>query len=354
MERLSLQDIATVLIEKNGLKKKDADLFVTTMFELVKEGLAADRLVKIKGLGTFKMIDIEPRKSVNISTGESLVIEGHEKVTFTPDTTMKELVNKPFSQFETVPLNEGVTFDDIETTSAPAGEDEPADVTIEPAPEPEPVYEPAPEPEPVYEPEPEPEPEPEEYMSKKMTYISLVVAIVACLLSFAAGYYFHGLNSQPLTTDIVEARPAAVTDSLSKDTVNSGSVKANAESKTVEAVKEPEKTEPAKTEPAKTEPVKTEAKPVQQPKEQTVVSADKYEQMDARIRTGAYRIVGTATEVKARTGDNVSRIARAHLGPGMECYVEVYNGLTAASPLKEGQTVKIPKLELKKKKKAAK
>ena len=192
-----------------------------------------------------------------------------------------------------------------------------------------------------------------------MTYISLVVAIVACLLSFAAGYYFHGLNSQPLTTDIVEARPAAVTDSLSKDTVNSGSVKANAESKTVEAVKEPEKTEPAKTEPAKTEPaktepVKTEAKPVQQPKEQTAVSADKYEQMDARVRTGAYRIVGTATEVKARTGDNVSRIARAHLGPGMECYVEVYNGLTAASPLKEGQTVKIPKLELKKKKKAAK
>ena len=116
MERISIQEIANILIEKSGLTKKDADLFVMTMFELVKEGLETDRLVKIKGLGTFKIIDIEARESVNVNTGERVVIEGHDNITFTPDATMKELVNKPFSQFETVALNEGVNFDDMEQT----------------------------------------------------------------------------------------------------------------------------------------------------------------------------------------------------------------------------------------------
>ena len=112
MERVSILEIAAVLTAKSGLKKKDAERFANAIFEVVKDGLATDRLVKIKGLGTFKVIDIESRESVNVNTGERVVIEGHGKVTFTPDATMKVLVNKPFSQFETVVLNEGVEFDD--------------------------------------------------------------------------------------------------------------------------------------------------------------------------------------------------------------------------------------------------
>ena len=112
-ERIPIQELAAVLVAKGGLKKKDAERFAMTVFDIVKDGLAADRLVKIKGLGTFKLIDIDSRESVNVNTGERVLIEGHEKVTFTPDTAMKDLVNKPFSQFETVVLNEGVDFSEM-------------------------------------------------------------------------------------------------------------------------------------------------------------------------------------------------------------------------------------------------
>ena len=153
MERISIQEIAAVLTIKCGLTKKDAKRFATTMFEVVKEGLESERLVKIKGLGTFKVIDIEARESVNVNTGERVLIEGHGKVTFTPDATMKELVNKPFSQFETVVLNEGVVFDDdvAETAVDAAAEDDASEEeTVETAvAEPEPVVQEEPQPEPV-------------------------------------------------------------------------------------------------------------------------------------------------------------------------------------------------------------
>ena len=112
MERKSIQEIAAVLTAKSGLKKKDAERFAMTLFDVVKEALETDRLVKVKGLGTFKIIDIEARESINVNTGERVLIDGHDKITFTPDASMKELVNKPFSQFETVVLNDGVDFSD--------------------------------------------------------------------------------------------------------------------------------------------------------------------------------------------------------------------------------------------------
>ena len=123
MDRISIQELSAILTVKSGLKKKDAERFATTLFEVVKDGLVSDRLVKVKGLGTFKVIDIEARESVNVNTGERVLIEGHEKISFTPDSTMKELVNKPFSQFETVVLNEGVEFDDAPTIAEPAEEE---------------------------------------------------------------------------------------------------------------------------------------------------------------------------------------------------------------------------------------
>ena len=118
MDRISIQEVATILVEKSGLKKRDAERFALTMFDIVKEGLMNDKLVKVKGLGTFKIIDVDARESVDVNTGERVLIEGHDKITFTPDTVMKELVNKPFSQFDTVVLNEGVEFEDLNDDAA--------------------------------------------------------------------------------------------------------------------------------------------------------------------------------------------------------------------------------------------
>ena len=403
MERISIQEIAAVLIEKNGLRKKEAEQFALTMFELIKESLATDRVVKVKGLGTFKVVDIEARESVNVNTGERVLIEGHDKVTFTPDNTMKELVNKPFSQFETVVLNEGVTFEDIEEgpetpEAQETSEIEPERLEVqvvmetpepEPKSEPELELEPEPEPEPESEPEHEPEPEllaftdelkpveeeqpsedtvveeqhseettPEEetteepfeeelYMSKKMTYIALVIAIVACILSFAAGYYYRG--NMPQTADVAamvaDSLPAVATDTLANDSLAADNVKndttvveqtkEDAVAETTETVKEETKTESAKEVSAQPE-----------------AATDKYEQMDVRVRTGAYRILGEDHEVKVKAGETLAKLARRTLGADMECYIEVFNGLKPNTSLTEGQTIKIPKLELKKKKKA--
>ena len=112
MGKISIQDLSSVLVEKRGLSKKDASNFITEMFDIVQQELEKDKIVKIKGLGTFKIIDVDDRESVNVNTGERVLIESHGKITFTPDSLMKELVNKPFSQFETVVLNDGVEFEE--------------------------------------------------------------------------------------------------------------------------------------------------------------------------------------------------------------------------------------------------
>ena len=118
MGKISIQDLSSVLVEKRGLSKKDASNFITEMFDIVQQELEKDKIVKIKGLGTFKIIDVDDRESVNVNTGERVLIEGHGKITFTPDSLMKELVNKPFSQFETVVLNDGVEFEEPKEEAA--------------------------------------------------------------------------------------------------------------------------------------------------------------------------------------------------------------------------------------------
>ena len=117
-EKITLQDLINLFSEKQGMNKKDAEVFVRTMFELIEEALATEKYVKIKGLGTFKLTEVDSRESVNVNTGERIEIQGHTKISFTPDATMKDLINKPFSHFETVVLNEGVELEDtpIETS----------------------------------------------------------------------------------------------------------------------------------------------------------------------------------------------------------------------------------------------
>ena len=120
MAKTILQEIAARVAKKHNITIKSAESFVSQFFDVVKEGLDADKQVKVKGFGTFKVVTVKPRESINVRTGERVVIESHDKVNFTPDATMKELVNRPFSQFETVELKDDVDFEDIPHDEEPA------------------------------------------------------------------------------------------------------------------------------------------------------------------------------------------------------------------------------------------
>lgn len=122
-EKITLQDLVELLSEKNDMTKKNADAFLRCMFDLIEEALTNEKYVKIKGLGTFKLTEVDSRESMNVNTGERIEIQGHTKISFTPDTTMKELINKPFSHFETVVLNDGVELEDTPFDIEPKVED---------------------------------------------------------------------------------------------------------------------------------------------------------------------------------------------------------------------------------------
>ena len=476
MSKLTIQDLMALLQEKNGVSKKEAQSFVTAMFEVIQDGVNDDKIVKIKGLGTFRVVDVDARESINVNTGERVLIDGHSKISFTPDTIMKELVNKPFSGFETVVLNEGVNFDDmpedgqiaepVEETlgamSEPVVEQHPAEdiQPIEELPEPaveqavetltlgdneqpvemeqpveeevmisadmveEPVVEivenesssevateklstevateelstevateepnievvtedsstevvdekpeeiapllSEPQEESVADAENELESIDEEEDSKTWEYTDdepkpstrrrgwgWILWLLLCAACFVIGYFvghYTGSNQLGRFIDLTKSEAeVSVMDSVHADS-------------TLSATKVMEETSTNPKEEASTEPKEeTSTNPKEEastePKEDfkadTAAEVDyrKYEQMDVRVRTGAYRIVGTAQEVKAREGDTVERISKRMLGDGMSCYVEVYNNMKGSTPLQAGQVVKIPKLEFKKKKK---
>ena len=375
MGKLTIQEIAAVLVERNGMAKREANQFAQTMFALIQERLETDQIVKVKGLGTFKLIDVEARESVSVRTGERVTISGHSKVTFTPDATMKELVNKPFSQFETVVLNDGVEFEDIkeeapaaaeedtpvveveEPAEAPAVaveetpvavEEEPAVVAVEKepaeAPAVQPLMEVTDDEQPTEEPVIDDDDDDDEAEARPWgRWLLTALGVVALMALSAYGGYYYGTRQQ----SALEAVPdtVVVRDTVMLAPVDSvDSVEAAADEPDAEPAQlEPEKTvapiEPVKAEPAKTGPAKAEP------------ADDPYAAKDARVRLGAYRIVGTEREVKVQAGQTFYSICRAHLGPDMECYVEVYNNLPQNPTIREGQTIKIPKLQLKKRRK---
>ena len=390
MNKLTLNNIAKVLVEKNGLEPKEAMMFTTAMFDLIHDRLNEEGIVKVKGLGTFKMIRVEARESINVRTGERVLIDSHAKITFTPDAVMKELVNKPFSQFETVVLNDDVEFTDMkseETTDetnnseqseslvdvvSEGGTPEPAPVPApEPAPEPvaevapepapvvapEPVAEVAPEPTPVVAPEPTrevPEPtvpsadeeseentsavqtcyEEDEEESHRYRNIGWAFLVLVLMAASAVGGYLYGVGQIPSQTAMADTVSAVKVNPVVTDTLVNDSLKADSVAVKTEAKHEDK------------------AASEQQPQEKTSQNLhDKYAEMDARVRTGAYKITGLDREVKVRAGDNLKRIARRELGSDdMVCYIEVFNKMNASAELKEGQTIKIPALKLKKKK----
>ena len=405
MGKLTIQDIAKVLSDRKGLSKNDASNFVNGMFDIIQQALERDMVVKVKGFGTFKIIDVDPRESVNVNTGERVLIEGHNKITFTPDQLLKEIVNKPFSQFETVVLNEGVDFAEDTTSEAyvtpevkaasmplvdfvdedpsfenpiPLGENtvaeaptpdaEPMPVeTSVPVVESEPVSSsasmvleapvaevsetPANE-ESVEDSEEESVYEDEEEGSGSRKWL---MAAVALLLGLGVGYllgnYFPMKGEQPVEAPKppVEMPKTVVEDTLVVDSIKAAVSAPEAEQPAEPIVDKPVEAPKPEVKAEETKPVET-VKPAAVAPKPVAPEVDKYAAMDARVRTGAYRIVGTEKVVKVKEGDNLRRIAQRTLGPDMECYLEVYNGLKAASPLKIGQEIKIPKLQLKKKK----
>ena len=390
MSKLNIYDLCSVLTSKNGLDDKESHRFIKAMFDVIQEGLDEDKIVKVKGLGTFKIIEVDDRESINVNTGERVLIEGHSKLTFTPDSVMKEIVNKPFSQFETVILNEGVDFPEP-VVEEPAAEDiiadEPAEgkeIIVEPqidnkvaeqSVEEEPVAEKNVAAEPVAEEPVAEEPVAEEPVAEEpvaedsvveftddndnvqsgeensveesvfetsnnnsiLRWILSGVAVLLLILGAAYGGYLYGRYelSEEIAYKQMKAdlKTAEITTKKAQVAIKKDSVAQEVDATKIGAMSIDNEDESVNDE-AKTEATKT--------------SSDKYEAMDIRVRTGAYRIIGEGRTVKAKAGQTVEDIATKLLGPGMSCYVEVYNGLDGKATLKEGQTIKIPKLELKK------
>lgn len=114
MSKSSLSVLAKAVASKRGLTQAEAERFIATMFEVAGDGIQEDKLLKMKWLGTFKITSVKDRESVDVNTGERILIEGRDKISFTPDNILKEIVNKPFAQFETVVVNDGIDFSDID------------------------------------------------------------------------------------------------------------------------------------------------------------------------------------------------------------------------------------------------
>lgn len=454
MSKFSLNTLGKLLADKSGLSQVEAELFIRKMFDVCNQGLDVDKQVKIKWLGTFKVQATKDRESINVNTGERFTIEGRDKLTFTPDNILKEIVNKPFAQFETVVVNDGVDFDEIDekfgeeqTEDAPAqaidfldeektatpnpevvvigsekekekeAEDELAkQIAIEQAKlerlkqaqlEQERIQKEKLEKEkqeqerleqerleqeklelaqqqqalkavvePAVPASDESEEEEEEEESSYSHYIviprNLVVAVCLIVVALIGGMGWFTFNYGQMTAQRdhlamqlnqyhqapakkAPAKPAAAPLSQEQKLRQKAMEDSIRMAKTAEAVKLAENSdeESASAEKAKQTEAKAKAEAKEKAKDKdkekatSKIASSQYDK-DARVRTGAYRIIGVAQTVTVGAGQTLEQISTRYLGSGMECYVEALNG---TSTVKAGQKIKIPKLELKKKKK---
>jgi len=479
MSKFSLNTLGKLLADKSGLSQVEAELFIRKMFDVCNQGLEADKQVKIKWLGTFKVQATKDRESINVNTGERFTIEGRDKLTFTPDNILKEIVNKPFAQFETVVVNDGVDFDEIdEKFGEEQAEDAPSEVIDfldeEEAATPNPDVV-------VIEPEKEKEKEDEDELSKQIALEQakleklkqakleqekiqkeklekekqeqerleqerleqerleqekleqerlkqekleqerlkqekleqerlelakqqqalkatvepavpatneteeedeetsnshhivipryLVVAVCLIVVALIGGMGWFAFNYGQMTAQrdhlamqlsqyhqapAKKAPANAVAAPLSQEQkLRQKAIEDSIRmAKTAEAVKLAEQSDEAsdKAENAKQDEAKAKAKAAAKDEEKVASKTESsaHYDKDVRVRTGAYRIVGVAQTVTVGAGQTLEQISNRYLGSGMECYVEALNG---TSTVKAGQKIKIPKLELKKKKK---
>lgn len=402
-----ISELSSVLVAKYGLSQKEADAFVVQMFDVINSGLqSSDKQVKVKGLGTFKIQSVNARESIDVNTGERIVIEGRNKISFTPETSLKNRVNLPFSQFETVIINDGVDFSDIENNddsdnaevsdgvdndengiadessvlpeeSRTKDEDAeaPSDITSDTgddnnALDESPVVSVGQD---VEEPEHHGESEktPDETDSHEDDIPS--VPDVSRNEAQAAAY-----NVQPQTSG--EHRHASgrsnkiIISLLAFIVLLCGlgiygmfyyqNKLSHCEDRILELeividnFQEKVKKENVPSADSNkhivthdsidrkaNESVKDSvARKQGVPDDSNEINPDKYNK-DPRIRTGAYRIVGIAKTITLKEDRSLSYISKRYLGPGMECYVEAVN---EGKTFKKGETVNIPKLKLKK------
>ena len=454
MSKNSLNVLADKLAEKSGLSQIEAELFIRKMFDVCHQGLAADKIVKMRWLGTFKVTSVKERESVDVNTGERIVIEGRDKISFTPDNILKEIVNKPFAQFETVIVNDGVDFESIDKKYEDSLEDEEQEESLE---KPKPIIE-------VVEPTETPLPDvvseettqaeavsssepttsgvidfldvpenpsedssvvvvgedstiepqttvsqevPTEEISSSVSddiqadsreensnaeieaddeveirrrhfiipkYVVIIASFTLLLLIGGLGWFAFNYGQMAAQRDHLElqlaqyktdknfvAKPANVKsqEQLLQEKARQDSLrmaKANDAIKAAEradslksaAVDKEMSVKNLKADEKSAELKKKSATDKKQDKaaEHAKVVSDKYDS-EPRVRTGAYRIVGVDQVVTVGEHQTMATLSKRYLGPGMECYIEALNG---TSTIKSGQKVKIPKLELKKKK----
>lgn len=462
MSKNSLNGLADKLAEKSGLSQIEAELFIRKMFDVCHQGLAADKIVKMRWLGTFKVTSVKERESVDVNTGERIVIEGRDKISFTPDNILKEIVNKPFAQFETVIVNDGVDFESIDKKYEDSLEDEEQEESLE---KPKPIIE-------VVEPTETPLPDvvseettqaeavsssepttsgvidfldvpenpsedssvvvvgedstiepqttvsqevPTEEISSSVSddiqadsreensnaeieaetdaeieaddeveirrrhfiipkYVVIIASFTLLLLIGGLGWFAFNYGQMAAQRDHLElqlaqyktdknvvAKPANVKsqEQLLQEKARQDSLrmaKANDAIKAAEradslksaAVDKEKSVKNLKADEKSAELKKKSATDKKQDKaaEHAKVVSDKYDS-DPRVRTGAYCIVGVDQVVTVGEHQTMATLSKRYLGPGMECYIEALNG---TSTIKSGQKVKIPKLELKKKK----
>ena len=437
MGKVSVAWIAEAIAGKHGLTQKDAEQFVATFFDLINEALHEEKMVKVKGLGTFKVIDVRERESINVNTGERVVIESHGKISFTPDPIMRDLVNKPFAQFETVMLNDDVDIEELNAVSvdeeplaivdeepqeveeesnvAAAGpevvdeqplmnEDQSQEETV---PQPQEVEEPIvdvvgqsveEEPEQVVEEEPEQvveeelpveaeeqpqqameteaalmpveaspvddEPQPEEELSVAeedslaaqdeddeeeeksssfferhetllLTLSHLFVAAIALAIGYIIGMQHFDMDRPEVQETVVDS-----TARVSKTVV-----KPAAKDSVKDTVKEKAQQVKEDKHLLKEEDVVNVPAAATHDQSATANDSKQLATANAMVKTGAYRIVGTAKTITVKKGDTMERLSRLYLGEGMSCYIQLHNGVAEVS---EGMRLKIPKLEPKK------
>ena len=437
MGKVSVAWIAEAIAGKHGLTQKDAEQFVATFFDLINEALHEEKMVKVKGLGTFKVIDVRERESINVNTGERVVIESHGKISFTPDPIMRDLVNKPFAQFETVMLNDDVDIEELNAVSvdeeplalvdeqsqeveeepsvAAAGpevvdeqplmnEDQSQEETV---PQPQEVDEPIvdvvgqtveEEPEQVVEEEPEQameeelpveaeeqpqqateteaalmpveaspvddEPQPEEELSvaeeeplaaqdeddeeeekpssffeRHETLLLTLSHLFVAAIALAIGYII-GMQHVDMDRPVVQE---TVVDSTAR--VSKTVVKPAAKDSVKDTVKEKAQQVKEDKHLLKEEDVVNVPAAATHDQSATANDSKQLATANAMVKTGAYRIVGTAKTITVKKGDTMERLSRLYLGEGMSCYIQLHNGVAEVS---EGMRLKIPKLELKK------
>lgn len=374
-EKLNIQDLIDLLAEKHGMSKKNADSFVKEFFQLIEEALEKDKYVKVKGLGAFKLIDVESRESVNVNTGERFEIQGHTKVSFTPEPALKDLINKPFSHFETVVLNDNTVLEDTPVDDSDNEDEENAGQKTEEvtAATPEDIETPKEKTEnreaattfetATSEEEKTETPEEAEVMktdasteSSTMKYFIGIVVFVVLLCAGAIAYLyspelFDNLSSEPPVEKVVDVgtdKPAdntALADSVAvKDTVTVTEADTASGSPVAEPVtKKPDAPVVAR----RPDPVNT--TPVSQT-QKTTAQTQKTTGTAYIPDSTSYTIVGTETTYTIKSGETLTKVALRFYGTKvLYPYIVKHNPAVIKNPnnVPAGTTIKIPKLKKK-------